>query len=223
MARILVTGSAHGLGAALVLALREDGHEVLEYDRLHGYDVRQPDLDGIGALDVLINNAGVNRINWLEDVSEAEWDEVIDVNVKGIFKMTQKCLPLLAKSRGTVVNIVSNAAHMPMTCSLAYNASKGAADIMTKQLARELTKKWGITVFGIAPNKLAGTKMSRSIDDQVIETRGWTREQTVAYQLQGLLTGMETPPERVAEFVAFLLSTKERHQHLSGCILPYGI
>ena len=46
---------------------------------------------------------------------------------------------------------------MPMTCSLAYNASKGAAHIMTLQLARELTKKHGITVFGIAPNKLKGT------------------------------------------------------------------
>ena len=146
----------------------------------------------------------------------------MDVNAKGIFKMTQAYLPLLIESKGTVLNIVSNAAHMPMTCSLAYNASKGAAHIMTLQLARELTKKHGITVFGIAPNKLKGTGMSDAIDDQVVKTRGWTKEYAQQYQLNGLLCGEETPPERVAEFIAFLLQDKDHHKHLTGCILPYG-
>ena len=150
------------------------------------------------------------------------WDKVMDTNAKGIYLMTKMLLPTLIKNKGTVLNIVSNASHMPMTCSLAYNASKGAAHIMTLQLARELTKKHGITVFGIAPNKLSGTGMSDSIDEQVVKTRGWTKEYAQEYQLNGLLAGEETPPERLAEFVAFLLQSKEHHKYLTGCILPYG-
>jgi NAD(P)-dependent dehydrogenase (short-subunit alcohol dehydrogenase family) len=173
-------------------------------------------------LDVLINNAGVNLIDWLENFEEHQWDEVLDVNAKGIYMMTRALLPKLIESKGTVVNIVSNAAHMPMTCSLAYNASKGAAHIMTLQLARELTKKHGITVFGVAPNKMSGTGMSDSIDDQVVATRGWTKEYAQQYQLNGLLTGEETPPRAVADFIAFLLQDKEHHKYLTGCILPYG-
>lgn len=224
MSSILITGSASGLGAALVKALAP-WNIIHEFDLKHGNNVVRPDRDhieSIGAIDVLINCAGVNYIDWLENFDEADWDAVMDANAKGIFKMTQACLPALIKSRGTVVNIVSNASHTPMTCSLAYNASKGAAHIMTLQLARELTKKYGITVFGVSPNKLAGTEMSKEIDEQVVLTRGWAPEFAREYQLKSLLAGAETPPELVAEFVAFLLADKDRHRFLTGCVIPYG-
>ena len=172
---------------------------------------------------MLINCAGVNLINWLENFSEEDWDKVMNTNAKGIYKMTQACLPMLIESKGTVLNVVSNAAHMPMTCSLAYNASKGAALIMTKQLARELTKKHGITVFSVSPNKLKGTGMSDSIDEQVVATRGWTKEYAQQYQINGLLAGEETDPKVVAEFIAFLLHSKDRHKFLTGCDIPYGL
>jgi NAD(P)-dependent dehydrogenase (short-subunit alcohol dehydrogenase family) len=93
---------------------------------------------------------------------------------------------------------------------------------MTLQLARELTKKYGITVFGVSPNKLAGTGMSRAIEEQVMRVRGWTAEYARQYQLNALLTGEETPPQSVAEFVAYLLTDKAHHKFLSGCVLPYG-
>lgn len=226
MSEILITGSGKGLGAALVTKLRADGHSVWQYDLADGNDVCDPHFVGNLAdmthLDVLINNAGVNLIDWLENFEEHQWDTVMDTNAKGIYMMTRALLPKLIESKGTVVNIVSNAAHMPMTCSLAYNASKGAAHIMTLQLARELTKKHGITVFGVAPNKMSGTGMSDSIDNQVVATRGWTKEYAQQYQLAGLLTGEETPPQAVAEFIAYLLQDKEHHKYLTGCILPYG-
>lgn len=222
MSNILVTGSGSGLGKALVHSLIGDGHRVYEYDIRDGFDVLNPNIARFDDVEILINNAGVNIIDWLENFEEDHWDEVLDVNAKGIFMMTKACLPMLVKNKGTVLNIVSNAAHMPMTCSLAYNASKGAAHIMTLQLARELTKKHGITVFGVAPNKLKNTAMSRSIDQQVVDTRGWSMEEAQRYQLAGMLAGEETPPERVAEFITFLLQDKAHHKHLTGCILPYG-
>lgn len=221
---ILVTGGNHGLGAAIVQALRQQGHIAVSYDIEDGYDVLSPqDMPTFRSdmIDVLINCAGINKINWLPSVTEQDWDAVMDVNVKGIFKMTQHFLPHLMANKGTILNIVSNAAHMPMRCSAAYNASKGAALILTKQLARELTSQ-GVTVFSVSPNKLSGTEMSKSIDQQVVDTRGWTLEAAQKYQLAGLLTGEETPPQCVAEFIAFLLSSKQRHKFLSGCDLPYG-
>jgi NAD(P)-dependent dehydrogenase (short-subunit alcohol dehydrogenase family) len=227
MSRIIVTGGRGGLGLEITTMLRLGSHCVWDFDLLDGDDVVNPDqavIDIFGArgIDVLINCAGVNIINWLEKFQDEDWDAVMDTNAKGIYKMTKACLPYLIESRGTVLNICSNAAHMPMTCSLAYNASKAASHIMTLQLARELTRKYGITVFGIAPNKLKGTGMSDSIDRQVVATRGWTMQETIDYQLKGLLTGKETPPRLVAEFIAFLLQDKEHHEYLTGCIIPYG-
>jgi len=223
MSNILITGSGSGLGAELYDQLSAAGHRVYPYDILESQDVCWPtrSLEAIPPqLDVLINCAGVNYINWLEKVTDSDWDEVMETNVKGIFKMTQYCLPMLKASKGTVINIVSNAAHMPMRCSAAYNASKGAALILTKQLARELAPD--ITVFSVSPNKLHGTGMSRSIDAQVVATRGWTLDQAEKYQLAGLLSGEETEVELVAEFITFLLQDKRHHKYLTGTDIPYG-
>lgn len=232
MSKIIITGAASGLGRAIGTALAAAGHQVWNFDIVNGpgYDVAKPDTnmidrviaDDMHGLDVLINCAGVNVINWLEQFTEEDWDKVMNVNAKGIFAMSKACLPHLIASKGTIVNIVSNAAHNPMTCSLAYNASKGAAHIMTLQLARELTKRHGITVFGIAPNKLAGTGMSDSIDEQVVATRGWTKEYAQQYQLNGLLAGQETPPLAIAGFLEYLLKEKDNHRFLTGTVLPYG-
>jgi NAD(P)-dependent dehydrogenase (short-subunit alcohol dehydrogenase family) len=221
--KILITGSGAGLGKELHTRLERDGHVVYGFDRKFGQDVRCPRPEDIpGELDVLINNAGVNITGWIQDFSPEDWDTVMDINAKGIYMMACACLPKLIASKGTILNIVSNASHMPMTTSLAYNASKGAAHIMTAQMARELTKKYGITVFGISPNKMAGTEMSKDIEVQVVKHRGWTPEFAENYQKQALLTGEETPPAQIADFISFLLSSKQRHKYLTGTILPYG-
>lgn len=223
MSKILVTGSKSGLGLAMARALRDEGHVVYDYDLKDGKNVLVPDLSGIKELDILINNAGVNGIDFLEDVDDALWEGVMDTNVKSIYKMTQACLPMLKASNGTVVVIASNAAHMPMTSSLAYNCSKAAARMAASQMARELTRRHGITVFSVSPNKLKGTEMSNKIDEEVVRTRGWTIEEAQKYQIAGLLAGEETDPKRVAEFIAFLLQSKEHHKFLTGCDIPYGL
>ena len=237
-----ITGAGAGLGKAIADAIRAWDLQatIHRIDRKFGHDVRSPQgltaltVDGevilesvvpvpeLSHLDVLINCAAVNNIAWFKDLSEELWDETLDINAKGIFRMTKHYLGALTRRGGTVLNIVSNASHMPMRCSLAYNASKGAAHIMTLQMARELYSTHDITVFGISPNKLSGTEMSDDIDRQVVATRGWSMAEAQAYQLQGLATKQETDPAVLAEFIAFLLSSKERHRYLHGCILPYG-
>jgi NAD(P)-dependent dehydrogenase (short-subunit alcohol dehydrogenase family) len=217
----VVTGSESGLGFGIARELEFSGYVVHRYDINLGRDVLKPNVKALPSrIDVLVNCAGINKINWLADVTEEEWDAVMDTNVKGIFKMTQACLPALKAAGGTVCNIVSNAAHMPMRCSAAYNASKGAALILTKQLARELSPE--ITVFSVSPNKLKGTGMSNDIDQQVVKTRGWTLEKAQAYQIAGLLAGEETPVDAVAEFIGYLLQDKAHHKYLTGCDIPYG-
>jgi len=83
MARILVTGSSNGLGKEIVKALNEAGHDVIGYDIADGCDVRTPDpafIEQLDTLDILINNAAVNKIEWLENFSEADWDRIISTN-----------------------------------------------------------------------------------------------------------------------------------------------
>ena len=65
--------------------------------------------------------------------------------------------------------------------------------------------------------------MSRQIDAEVVRTRGWTMEEAQRYQLAGLLSGEETDPAQVAEFIAFLLQDKAHHKALTGCDIPYGL
>ncbi len=228
MNNIIVTGSNSGLGESICEHLRKDKNtNVIKADK---YEVDLTDYTSVHefSLDVkkevhgIVNCAGVNRIDYLEKFTEEDWDLVMDTNAKSIFNMSKHFLQKLKETRGFILNIVSNASHMPMTNSLAYNASKGAAHIMTLQLARELSKAYGITVFGISPNKLSGTGMSDYIDSRVPAVRGWSPEKAKEYQLNSLLAGEETDPDSLAEFIAFLLSTKQRHKYLTGTIIPYG-
>jgi meso-butanediol dehydrogenase/(S,S)-butanediol dehydrogenase/diacetyl reductase len=223
----VITGASSGLGLLLAGRMEREGFRVIDWSIETGVNVADAQsvsaaaakLDGID-VDVLINCAGANGIDFLPEVTEADWDRIVGANAKGIFLCTQALLDNLVS--GTVVNIVSNAAHIPMTNSLAYNASKGAALIMTKQLNRELRKTHDITVFSVSPNKLKGTGMSRYIERRVCDLRGWTEEEAKRYQLAALPAGEETDPDTLAEFITFLLSTKQRHKYLAGCDIPYG-
>lgn len=235
----VITGCSSGLGRELCRTIRAAGNHVVGIGKDHPTDgtdtdeyircdledpeqIRRAADAVLVPVDVLINCAGINEINYLEDLTLMNWDRVMNVNARAIYLLSRAFLAPLIESRGTIVNIISNASHQPMTASLVYNASKGAAHIMTLQLARELTKRHDITVFGVSPNKMAGTGMSRYIEGHVSEVRGWTPEVAAAYQRQSLLAGEETPPEVVAEFVSYLLSSKRTHKHLTGCVIPYG-
>jgi 2,3-dihydro-2,3-dihydroxybenzoate dehydrogenase len=231
--RILITGGSGGLGTKIIQAMTRRSEEA------DFIDWSLPDVDvsslqsincaiddgvrrrGWNNIDILINCAGRANIDYLPDLQEHNWDDVMETNVKGIFLVTKALLGRLRD--GTILNIASNAAHRPMTASLAYNASKAAVVMMTKQMSRELSKTHNICVFGISPNKLVGTKMSEYVDRRVCEVRGWTPEYAKEYEQANLPAGEATPIKALAEFIAFLLSTKERHRYLAGCEIPYGL
>lgn len=232
--KIIVTGAAQGLGAAVVKALSSPFYgrppiadAIMPVDILTGEDVgdirslhhvREWAYDG---LDFLINCAGINRNEWFENITLNHFEDVMRTNAYGIVSMTLACLDGLIARKGCVINIVSNAAHIPMTSSLAYNASKAAALMITKQMAHELTPKYGLTVFSVSPNKLEGTGMSRQIEENVQRVRGWTPEYAREYQRKALMHGLETPPQHVAEVIANLISTGG-WKYLSGCDIPFG-
>lgn len=235
---IVITGSASGLGREIYyqmldspyltpIGVDQNAHEYTDYgmdirDALHGM-LRIRLEEEYGEIYGLINCAGVNYINNMDEIEMTEWNKVMDINTKSIWTMSVELMPLLEKTRGVILNIVSNAAHMPMTHSIAYNASKAAAYIMTKQMARELTKARGITVFSASPNKLENTGMSKYIEKRVLELRpDMTAAQAKQYQLNALPSGFETDPSDVAELIVWLFEHKRRHKYLAGCDLQLG-
>lgn len=219
----VITGTSSGLGKELFDRFRQGDHRVIGSTHLE--DLVNPEqfhLDLLipesisrfctdvsntfgGQVDMLINNAGINSIRPFEDLSDEFIMATMAVNFIGPVMLVQKLLPDLTASDGTVINIVSDASWRPMRHSLAYNCSKAALAMATKQMARELTKKNGISVLSVNPGKMTGTRMSEYIDRQVCELRGWTPQQARDYYIQNSVTGKELPPALVADFIHSLV------------------
>ena len=105
----------------------------------------------LGAVDILINNAGIAITRGIDDLSEADFDQTISVNLKSVFLCTQAILPMMrAKQWGRIVNISSGAARGAGSIGPHYNASKAGIEGMTRGYAARLVKE-GITVNAVAP------------------------------------------------------------------------
>ncbi len=178
----LVTGGSRGIGAAIVKALGEAGCSVAVNYRERAAeaealaknivtaggraiaiaaDVSKPDAvrdmvaranDALGPVDILINNAGIALVRGVDDLSEADFDETIAVNLKSVFLCTQAVLPAMrAKKWGRIVNISSGAARGAGAIGPHYNASKAGIEGLTRGYAARLVKD-GITVNAVAPS-----------------------------------------------------------------------
>jgi 3-oxoacyl-[acyl-carrier protein] reductase len=187
----LVTGASRGIGAAIALALAEAGANVaINYrDRaaeansvaaavkaigpeaiVVAADVSnteavgamvQQTRDQLGSIDILVNNAGIALIRGLDDLTEADFDQTIAVNLKSVFLCTQAMLPhMRAQHWGRIVNISSGAARGAGGVGVHYNASKAGLEGLTRGYAARLVKQ-GITVNAVAPS-LIETDMVRS-------------------------------------------------------------
>ena len=187
----LVTGGSRGIGAAIVRALAEAGADVaINYRERAGdaetiaasvramghraiavaADVSRADAVAgmvakveaeLGPADVLINNAGIALIRGIDDLTEADFDETIAVNLKSAFLCTQAVLPhMRTRAWGRIVNISSGAARGAGGVGLHYNASKAGMEGLTRGYAARLVKQ-GITVNAVAPS-LIETDMVKS-------------------------------------------------------------
>ncbi len=178
----LITGGSRGIGAAISRALAEAGaavainyHERADHaknlaDELLNTgvsaitvqaDVSQTDAvtkmvevvkSQLGAVDILINNAGIAITRGIENLSQADFDQTIAVNLKSVFLCTQAVLPMMrAKKWGRIINISSGAARGAGAIGPHYNASKAGVEGLTRGYAARLVKE-GITVNAVAPS-----------------------------------------------------------------------
>ena len=148
-----------------------------------------------GAADVLVNNAGVYPSGFLLDIDAAEWDRIMDLNVRVPFLLTQLVAKqMIAAGRGgAVVNISSGAAHRMRRSVVPYCLSKTALDRLTKGYALELAQ-FGIRVNAVEPGFAAGSTSSPLTDEHVRQT------------LAGIPLGRASGPDDAAAAVLFLCS-----------------
>ena len=105
----------------------------------------------LGPVDILINNAGWARRQEMDQITEADWDAVVGVNMKSVFLVTRACLPHMQKQRwGRIVNVSSGAARMGGLMGIHYSAAKAGMEGLTRAYASRLVKE-GITVNAVAP------------------------------------------------------------------------
>jgi 3-oxoacyl-[acyl-carrier protein] reductase len=187
----LVTGGSRGIGAAIAMALAGAGAAVAINYRERAADaegvaaaitsaggraiVVRADAsqgkivsdmvaqvqEGLGPVDILVNNAGIALIRGIDDLTEADFDHTIAVNLKSAFLCTQAVLPRMrAQGWGRIINISSGAARGAGGVGLHYNASKAGMEGLTRGYAARLVKE-GITVNAVAPS-LIETDMVKS-------------------------------------------------------------
>lgn len=184
----LVTGASRGIGRAIAIALARAGADVAINYRSRAEDAEearaaaggrsitvQADVSKaadaawlvrtveamLGRVDILVNNAGIARPQAIAEITEADWDEVVDVNLKSCFLVTQAVLPgMRARKWGRVINVSSVAAQVGGVVGPHYAASKAGMHGMTHYYAAHLASE-GIRVNAIAP-ALIDTEMVRS-------------------------------------------------------------
>lgn len=198
MSTAIVTGGAKGIGKAIVEELAKNGiNLVINYNKSEqaAKDLRQElTQDGcnveiykadvskreeakrlvsfakekFGEIDILINNAGIDKWQLFTDITDEDWDEIISCNLNSAFYMTQEVVKdMIHNKKGTIINISSIWGITGASCEVAYSVSKAGMDGLTKALAKELAPS-GIRVNSIAPGAIM-TDMNKNLTNEEIE------------------------------------------------------
>ncbi|MGC9542124.1 SDR family NAD(P)-dependent oxidoreductase [Streptomyces sp. UG1] len=222
----VVTGGASGIGRAIARRLAADGLRVAVLDLAPGEDGHALTADvadraqvdkamdavreRLGPIHVLVNAAGKDGFTRFADLSFADWQRVVDINLTGVFHCVQSALPDMVAARwGRIVNISSSSTHSGQPFMAHYVAAKSAVNGLTKSLALELGPK-GITVNAIPPGFI-DTPMLRTAEQN--QRLGGTIEDHIA----------RTPvrrvgrPEDIAATCSFLIS--EEAGYITGQII----
>jgi len=227
----VVTGGGRGIGRAICLAFAREGADVIvnyatreqpamevvkfieEMGRravaIQGNVAIKSDaekiikacVDHFGKIDILVNNAGVSKPNMLYKMTEEQWNEVIDIQLKGPFLCIQAASKyMMERKYGKIINITSSAGLWGTKGQINYSAAKGGIVALTKSAARELAP-YGITVNVVQPGYVS-TEMTEKI-----RTDPKLRE----IYLGRILLGRFAEPEEVAPTFVFLASDEANY------------
>lgn len=194
---IIVTGSSRGIGAEIVKSLAKSGHNViLNYNKseskakevqeelnkqnvsieIFKADVSKREeakklikfaLDKFKSIDVLINNAGISQSKLFTDITDSDWDNMIQNNLNSTFYCTQEVLPtMINNKKGCIINISSIWGITGASCEVHYSVAKAGVDALTKSLAKELGPS-NIRVNSIAPG-IIDTEMNSEYSEEDI-------------------------------------------------------
>jgi NAD(P)-dependent dehydrogenase (short-subunit alcohol dehydrogenase family) len=211
--RVLVTGAASGLGAALTAAFRERGDEVLATDVADGVDLRldiTSDADWAaalarveerwGGLDVLVNNAGVAGGGRIDVAGIDEWRWIVDINLLGVVRGCRTFTPLFKRQgSGRIVNVASLAGLVHPAGMASYNAVKAGVVALTETLGHELAG-YGVHAHVVCPSYFRTNLLSsmRGVDQalsavvgELVESSPFTADQIARAVLAGIDAGDE--------------------------------
>jgi 3-oxoacyl-[acyl-carrier protein] reductase len=226
----IITGAARGIGKAAAEIFTREGATVIIWDLLdegeataaalrdQGYEATfkkvnttdrakveaevQEIIDQYGRIDILVNNAGITRDSSFLKMSHAQWDQVIDVNLNGVFNCTKAVAPFMkSNGYGRIINTSSIVGIHGAFGQTNYAATKAGVIAMTKTLAKELGK-YGITVNAVAPGYIH-TEMTMAIPEDI-------RQKMIA----GIPTQRAGKPEDIAN--AYLYLASEEASYVNG-------
>lgn len=158
-ARVAILDISEKKGRAAVADLKRKGYDPLLFvgDVSKSADVKRmvrSALKKLGRIDVVFNNAGILVEGTVEDVSEKDWDRIMEINVKGVFLVSKEVMPvMLRQKKGAIVNNASCSGLVGDRNAIAYNTSKGAVVLMTKCLALDYALK-NIRVNCVCPGEI---------------------------------------------------------------------
>lgn len=234
---VIVTGGNSGIGKACSLMFAREGADVVEtyhanhekamktareIDEMGGrslilkVDVRSSlaverlvheTLEKFGKIDILVNNAGVITQGNVIDLSEEDWDFVMDVNAKGVFLCSKAVARQMINQGqgGKIINIASCAGKTGAKFLAHYCASKAAVILFTQSFALELAS-YKINVNAVCPGVIYGTDLQERILTTESKLRGITREEMLKLKISWIPLGKVGKPEDVAKAVLFLAS-----------------
>jgi meso-butanediol dehydrogenase/(S,S)-butanediol dehydrogenase/diacetyl reductase len=227
---VVLTGAASGIGYATAELFRDLG------DKVFGLDIAPTVPDGVeyvecnvgdkaavdaavahcaqdGRIDVLASVAGIVQFGRVDGITEAEYDRVLAVDLKGPFFLMQAALPHLRACGGNVVNVSSVAGNKPQGYSAAYSAAKGGLTQLTKAMALELAPE-GIRVNAICPGTVA-----TPLVDHVAANFPSDLDPRVMDRLMMMLPGPAITPAEIGHAIVYLASPEARM--ITGSILAF--